>query len=336
MSGETLIFLVMGAGFVAYVLTGGADFGGGVWDLLASGPRKRPQREAVEQAIAPIWEANHVWLIFVIVVMFTVFPRAFAVLGTALHIPIALALVGIVMRGAAFTFRAYGLQPEPARERWGHVFAWSSALTPVFLGTTLAGVSSGAIRVTDGAVTTGFLAGWTTPFAWGVGLFTLALFALLAAVYLAREVTDPALADDFRRRALVAEGVAAALAAFVFWRASVDAPLLFERLSASPWTWPVQGATALAALTAIATLWTRRFGLARLAAATQVGLVVVGWGLAMGDWLIVPDVRLGDAGGRPEVIEALLPALAFGVALLAPSLWFLFRVFKRARPEPPG
>ena len=318
---------IMGLGLVAYVLTGGADFGGGVWDLLARGPRRDAQRYAIEHAIAPIWEANHVWLIFVIVLMFTVFPRAFAVIGTALHIPLTLALIGIVLRGTAFTFRAYGLEPDHRRAAWGRLFAWSSAVTPIFLGAALAGVSTGQIRVVDGQVTSGFFAGWTTPFAWAVGLFALSLFVLLAAVYLTAD-TEGEVQEDFRRRALISEGVAAVFAGAVFWRSSIDAPPLFAQLAGSTWTWPVQSLTALFAVATIVLLWRRQFRFARFTVAAQVAMVVVGWGFAMDGHIVLPDLPLALGGGQAAVRAVVGPALIAGAVLLLPALWFLFKVFK--------
>ncbi|MCB9649910.1 MAG: cytochrome d ubiquinol oxidase subunit II [Deltaproteobacteria bacterium] len=325
MNSPELYFALMGVGLVAYALTGGADFGGGVWDLLARGPRKAAQREAIHHAIAPIWEANHVWLIFVVVLMFTVFPDAFAVISISLHIPLTLALVGIVLRGAAFTFRAYGMG---AGERtWRRVFAWSSLVSPVFLGMALGATATGAIRVDGGVVKTGFLAGWLSPFAITVGLLALALFALLAAVYLTAD-TEGEVQEDFRRRALITELVAGGAAAVAFGTASRDAPALFAQLSGSEWTIIIQAATAAAALATLALLWTRRPRLARYTVAAQVTLVVLGFGLAMEGHIVRPDVSVSAAGARPEVMQALPPALAVGAALLLPSLWFLFRVFK--------
>ena len=329
MNGPELYFGLMGLGLVAYALTGGADFGGGVWDLLAFGPRKQAQRDAVHHAIAPIWEANHVWLIFVVVLMFTVFPRAFAVISIALHVPLTLALVGVVLRGAAFTFRAYGLGRGGGT--WGRVFAWSSLLTPVFLGMALGAIATGDIRVADGRVTSGFFAGWLTPFAVSVGVLALALFALLAAVYLTAD-TEAEVQEDFRRRALVTEVLAGVAAAAAFASAQRDAPELFLRLSGASWTALIQLATAALALATIALLWTRRPHWARVTVAAQVALVVLGFGLAMDGHLVRPDVLVAQAGARPEVLAALPPALAVGAALLLPSLWFLFRVFKTRRP----
>jgi len=196
---ELIIAAVLVISLILYALLGGADFGGGMWDLLAFGPRARQQREAIADAIAPVWEANHVWLILVIVLLFTAYPAAFAAIMTALHIPITVVLVGIVLRGAAFIFRKYDAQDDATHHRWSLVFSIASFFTPLFLGMTLGGLASGAIRVTDGLVTTGFFAGWTTPFAIACGLFAQGMFAFLAATYMTVETqTDRSLQADFR------------------------------------------------------------------------------------------------------------------------------------------
>lgn len=327
-----VLWATMGLGVVVYAITGGADLGAGLWSALASGPRKAEQRRAVMDAIAPIWEANHVWLIFVIVVMFSAFSRGFAALCIALHIPIALALVGIVLRGAAYVFHAYGIQSQFSKDQWSQLFAWSSGFTPLVLGTVVGGVSTSQIRWNDGQVLTGYLAGWTTPFALLVGVFSLSLFALLSAAYLAAD-TRGELSDDFRRRALVAEWVAGGLALVVFLRAAHDAPDLYENLSRSPWTWPIQIGTAAAALGAVWCLQTRRVRLARFAVAAQVSLVVVGWGAAMDQHFILPDLTLARATNNLAVLPAITLVLALGMALLAPALWFLYHVFKRPSAE---
>lgn len=325
-----ILLAVIGICVIAYVLTGGADFGGGAWDLLARGPRAQRQRELVEHAIAPIWEANHIWMIVIVVLVFTGFPHAFAAIAIALHVPIAMALVGIVLRGAAFSFRSYGLQPDSRRAAWGHVFAWASVATPFCLGLVVAGLSSGAIRVADGQVTTGFFVGYSSAFAVCVGLFALVLFTMLAAVYLTLDAEDGSpLQEDFRRRALVTELVAGVMAALTAWRASVDAPALFSGLVLKPWSMTVQVLTAGAAAATLLALWTRRFRLARLAVVAQVTLVVLGWGLAMDGHLVLPDVHVQTAGLRASVVRPVLWILAGGSVVLGPALWLLYRVFKR-------
>jgi cytochrome d ubiquinol oxidase subunit II len=187
---ETIIAGVMVASLVLYALLGGADYGGGVWDLFAFGRRAREQRELIAHAIGPVWEANHVWLILVVVILFTAFPPAFAVIATALHIPITLLLIGIVLRGTAFTFRTYDVQRDEVQRRWSLIFSIASIITPILLGTILGAVASGDIRVENDVVTSGFLRPWLTPFPLAVGFFALALFAFLAAVYLTVEAEE--------------------------------------------------------------------------------------------------------------------------------------------------
>src|SRR5947208_4448859 len=131
---EVIVAIFILASRIVYALMGGADFGGGIWNLLAFGPRAKRQREVIADAIAPIWEANHVWLILVIVLLFTGFPRGFATMMTALNIPITVMLLGIVLRGSAFVFRKYDLEKE---RRWSSVFGMASFLTPFFQGIIL-------------------------------------------------------------------------------------------------------------------------------------------------------------------------------------------------------
>src|SRR5207245_9442326 len=163
----------------AYAVLGGADFGGGVWDLLALGPRRERQRELVAEAIGPVWEANHVWLILAIVLLFTCFPPAFARVGTLLHIPLSLVLIGIVLRGSAFTFWRYG--PDEQQRQWGGVFAIASLMTPVLLGTAAGAIASGTLG--DGGRESGdfyamYVAPWLNQFPLSVGLFALVAFAV--------------------------------------------------------------------------------------------------------------------------------------------------------------
>ena len=322
MDSAEIVWFVMGAGVVAYAVTGGADYGGGVLHLFL---RSDAHRAIIRKAIAPIWEANHVWLIFVIVLCFSVFPVAFAVLSTALHIPITLSLIGIVLRGSAFIFQSYGVGRTGVA--WRRVFGVSSLATPFCLGLLAAALSSGAIRADHGEVITGFFAGWTSVYAVSTGVFTLALFTLLAATYLTVEA-DAERAETFRRVAMVLEVVTGAIAGGVFLAAARDAPLLFDRMVGSSWTLPVQSLTAASAFATLIALWRRRYRWARATAATQAALVILGWGLAMDGAVVLPDVTIHNAGTQHRVVQALLPVVAAGSLLLAPALWYLFRVFK--------
>lgn len=331
MTATLLLGGFMLAAAVAYVLTGGADYGGGVWDLFARGPRKRAQRELVEQAIAPIWETNHVWLIALVVLLFSGFPRAFAAVSTALHIPLTLLLIGIVARGAAFTFRAYDAREDRVQERWGRVFSISSAVTPVLLGVVVGSLSTGGIVLADGIVTSGFFAPWaTSPFPWAVGVLTLALFAYLAAVYLTVEADDEALRGDFRFRALAAAIVAAIAAAATLVIASFSAPALFAALTGAPWAAVLFALTTASAVVAAIALVKRRYRLARIAAAAQIALVVLGWGAAQYPYLLAGELTLEAAAAPANVQVAILVIFTAGGIPLALALRYLFRVFKRA------
>lgn len=314
-----------------YALGGGADFGGGVWDLLSSGPRARAQRELIAHAIGPIWEANHVWLILAVVLMFVCFPAAWAALSIALHIPLTVMLLGIVLRGSAFTFRSYGGESDIAHRRWGRVFATASVVTPVMLGICVGAVAAGRIRVRDEHVLGGFVRPWAAAFPLAVGLLALALFAFLAAVYLTLETDDEALQDDFRRRALGAGIAVGAIALPTLGLARAQAPLIWQGLMTGHWSLPLHVATALAALGALGALCRRRYAAARTLAILQVTCILWGWGVAQFPHLLPPDVTILDASAPPAVLRAVLGALIAGAALLVPSLWALYRVFKSAR-----
>ena len=329
MPAELALAAVIGTALCLYFLLGGADFGGGVWDLLATGPRAAAQRRAVEDAIGPVWEVNHVWLILVVVVLFTGFPAAFAAISVAMHVPLTLFLIGVVLRGSAFAFRGVHAAGRAAERRLGLVFSIASLVAPVLLGMVVGALVSGRIRVEDAIVTSGFFAHWLAPFPVATGLFALALCAYLAATYLTVEVHDPALREDFRHRALGAGIAVGALALAAFLLSRDGAPRVHAALLARRWSWPFHALTAAAALTAFAALAKRRFRLARAAAAAQTAFILLGWGLAQLPFLVVPDLTLADAAASPPTLRLLLIVLAAGVPVLVPSLVLLFRVFKR-------
>ncbi len=316
----------------AYAVLGGADFGGGVWDLLALGPRRERQRELVAEAIGPVWEANHVWLILAIVLLFTCFPPAFARVGTLLHIPLSLVLIGIVLRGSAFTFWRYG--PDGEQRHWGGVFAIASLMTPLLLGTAAGAIASGALG--DGGRESGdfyamYVAPWLNPFALSVGLFALIAFAFLAAVYLTLEARERELQDDFRRRAL-ASGAGLFLAAVLALLLSLDgAPRVRDGLIFAAWAVPLHLLTAVAAVSALVALWVRRWGVARVAAAAQVSLILWGWALSQYPYIVPPDLSIAGTAAPAATLRLLLGVLAVGGVVLLPSLYYLFRVFKGSR-----
>jgi len=337
-SAAELLALAMLVALTAYVLTAGADFGGGVWDLLAAGPRRDRQRALVAHAIGPIWEANHVWLILVVVVLFTCFPVAYAALSVALHVPLTLALVGIVMRGAAFAFRSTFSGGGAEERGWGRVFSVASTVTPVLLGMCVGAVATGrvpeALRLArgGGSFADAYLRPWLSPFTVAVGLLALALFALLAAAYLCVEAEEDDLREDFRRRALGAWVAAAGLAVVALALARLDRAHVGAALTRSAMALPLHLATAAASLAALWGLVGRRWRFARAAVAAQAVLVLWGWALAQRPYLVPPDMTVQGAAAPPRTLALTLGALAVGAVVLVPSLWYLFAVFKSGAP----
>ncbi len=332
MSAATLLAGTLVVALNAYVLLGGADFGGGVWDLLARGPRKEAQRQLIAQAVGPVWEANHVWLILAIVLLFTCFPAAFARLVVPLNLPLTGVLIGIVLRGSAFAFRGYGGDRDAVQRRWGRVFAIASLVTPLLLGTALGAIAAGAVGVAASATPASFAAQyirpWLAPFPLRIGAVTLACFAFLAATYLTLEAPEGALREDFRRRA-IASGVAVSAAALLaLVTAGTSAPLMRHGLIGSRWALPFQLITGAVAIGALAALVRRRYALARLAAMLQVSLVLWGWAWSQYPYVVPPDLTIASAAAPPTTLQLVIVALVLGALVLVPSLFYLFRVFK--------
>jgi cytochrome d ubiquinol oxidase subunit II len=344
---------VMMVALTFYVLFAGADFGGGVWDFLASGPRKKEQRDLISHALAPIWEANHVWLILVIVLLFTCFPAAFSAIAITLHIPLSLMLIGIVLRGSAFIFRSYGGDDNATQQRWGRVFAIASIVTPVLLGMCVGAIvvgglggngsptfldRSGHIGATQtpvaapgglsGSFVDQFVMPWLNPFAIGVGLLALALFSFLAAVYLTVEAHGKELQEDFRKRALWAAGAVFVIAFSVLALSWSEAPMLRLMLIGGLWAFPIHLVTGIAAVTAIAALWKRDYRLARVAAAAQVTFILWGWGVGQYPYVLPYSLTIDVAAAPTRTLVLVLWALAAGACVLFPSLYYLFRIFK--------
>ncbi len=318
----------MVAALIIYALMGGADFGGGFWDLSGRGPRAGRQRAAIAKAIGPIWEANHVWLVLVIVLLFTGFPRGFALLMTALNIPLTLMLIGIVLRGSAFVFRKYDRPAEAVQNRWSLLFGGASFFTPLIQGMTLGALATGKIHIGKAGLTSGYLAGWLTPFAWACGVFALSLFAFLAATYLTVDTEGAEdLQGDFRKRALWTGCLLGPVAAIVFFTSEKGAPAMYEGLTRW-WAPYLLGTTFSCGVGALLFLWRRRYRWARMAAIAEVIFILGGWSLAQYPHLIAPEVTLQNSAAPEVTLRLLLIALCAGAVLLLPSLFFLFRIFK--------
>lgn len=317
-------------GLMAYALFGGADFGGGVWDLFASGDRRKEQRVAIQRAMGPIWEANHVWLIFVLVVLFTCFPRGYSVLAVALFVPFHLALLGIMLRGASFVFRAYQYSSETASVEpslWGAVFGVASLITPFLLGTAFGIVTEGDILVgPERQVTHSRANPWLSPYCIANGLLALSSCAYLAAVYLTNE-TDGGLREDFRRRAVLSGTVTAGLAGLVLLLAWREANWFFDRLL----SWRAAPIVLLGLTCFAGSAWgvfSRRYRLSRIFAVGEIAFLLLGWAVAQYPYLVYPDITLTGAAAPQATLQFMVLSLPPGALLILPSLWFLFRTFK--------
>ena len=319
---------VLGAALVALVATvlysvfGGADFGGGVWDLFASGPRRDAQRNTITEAIGPVWESNHVWLIFLIVTLFTCFPPAYADIGTYLNAPLTLALLGIVLRGAAFVFRNYASDSVVLARSWTAVFGASSIIAPFFLGDAV------------GAIATGTFA-WTSPFAVATGLFAVALCAQVAAVFLLRETRDPVLREDFRRRATRATIAVWVLGLVPALFARTVEPRFFAALTA-PAALVAIAIAMLLGIVVMVLIARRRDTTARIAVGAEVLAVLAGWFGAQAPDIVPGRWTFTAAAAPPATLEAFLIGAACGAVVLIPSLLLLFAVFKREPQAEPG
>ena len=334
MSQHDLAWIVAGlvvVGLTIYVVLAGADFGGGVWDLLAFGPRKQAQREAIARAMGPVWEANHVWLIFVLVLLFTAFPPAFAAMSTALAIPLTLVTLGIVLRGASFVFRAHAASLVGVQKIFGSIFGAASLITPFVLGLCVGALGSGDIRVSpEGQITSSYFSPWLAPFPILIGLLAVALCAFLAAVFLTNETGDE-LREDFRWRAVFSGVATAALATIALPFAINGAPVLWQELSWGRAT-PLVIGTVLLGLVAMLSSYLRHYRLARVAAVGEVACIVGGWALAQAPYMIVPDITVTGAAASEAALGPQLVVLGIGMLLLLPSLALLFKVFKGRNP----
>lgn len=323
---EEWVAVVGLAALIAYALLGGADFGGGIWDLLARGPRAAEEREAISHAMGPVWEANHVWLIFLVVLLFSCFPPAFSALSIAFFVPFHLVLVGIVLRGACFVFRSQAGREDPWHQAWGRLFGVASSLTPFVLGMCLGGISSGGLRTAGGQPAPEAAGAWLSPFSWSLGALSLAVCTYVAAVYLTLE-TRGEVQESFRRRALWAGAVMTACAVAVLFVAAFDAPRFLAAML-QPRSAPLFAAAGVAAALSAGSVAARRYGLGRLASGLLVALLVIGWGLGQQPFLVYPDLTLRAAASPDPSLWFVLWTLVPGAAVLVPSLWLLFKVFK--------
>ena len=322
MSLATVVAVIMFVGVIAYAVFAGADFGSGVWDLTA-GDAKRgaPMRSLIDDSIGPVWEANHVWLIFVLVYLWTGFPHAFAAICETLFVPLTLAGLGIVLRGSAFAFRKFASTVARARF-FGAVFATASVVTPFFFGAVAGAVASGRVPL-DG--TGDRWRSWATQASLVGGVLAVLTSAFLAAVFLTAEASRQGSADlvaACRRRALLAGALTGAAALVGIAPLHADAPRLFDRLTGV--ALPVVLVSAAAGLASLVLLWQDRPKHARVAAVVAVAAVVVGWGFAQYPWILVDAGRINDVAGARPTLWSLVGVFGLAAVTVVPSLAYLY------------
>lgn len=328
---DVLIFFI-GASLLLYVLLGGSDYGAGIIELLPAGAKREPQKKIINYAMGPVWEANHMWLILVVVILFMGFPRIFTTLMVYLHLPMLALLGGIVVRGAAFTFRHYDAVQEPRSQRiYTVIFGLSSLWTAFWLGVIAASLNRGLIDPAATSVWTAYVAPWWGWYPVAVGAFVVCIFVFLAAIFLIGETTEPELRRRFTRQAIAGNALVIMSGGGVFLASLAEKDNLFAEFLREPLLLGV-----LAVATGLcAALW-RFIGqghtlLMRTVAAGQVTLILVGWLLLYApNALTTVDgaVTFYHAAAPPATLRQLLIALGVGSVFIFPSLYVLFRVFK--------
>jgi cytochrome d ubiquinol oxidase subunit II len=324
-----VILVIIWLGVSAYGVFGGADFGAGIWDLLAGGPQKGLRvRALLERSIGPVWEANHVWLIFVLVYLWTAFPEPFAAIASTMLVPLSLVALGIILRGSAFAFRKWA--GSVRRQRlFGATFAGSSVLTPFFLGTVAGGVASG--RVPLGNAAGDPVTAWLNPTSLMGGTLAVVTCAYLAAVLVSRDAAegdDQDLAEHFRRRALVSGLVAGFIALIGVFVLKFDAPNLFDRLLSARGI-PILVISAVSGLTSMWLLVKRRLVIARGTAVLATVAVLWGWGAGQWPWLLDQEASVDAYAASDPVLWALIVAFAAAALLAVPALIWLYTLTER-------
>ncbi|MFL5871465.1 MAG: cytochrome d ubiquinol oxidase subunit II [Solirubrobacterales bacterium] len=319
----------MVAGLCAYAVLGGADFGAGFWDLTAGGAQRGARvRGLIKRSMGPVWEANHVWLIFVLVFFWTGFPSAFGAVMSTLYVPLFGAAVGIIFRGAAFAVRGEAATIGEAR-LLGATFALSSVLVPFFFGATVGAIATGQVPAPPGGGDP--IDSWTNTASIYIGVLAVATGAYLAAVFLAADAVRadlPDLVRAFRFRALIAAAVAGALAIGGIFVLRDDAPDLYDGLTSGVGLVIVAGSAGAGLLTLVL-VFIGRFDVARFTSALAVGAIIVGLAVAQSPDLLPGVLTLSEAAAPDATLVALLIVLGVAAVVLVPALAWLYRLTLR-------
>ncbi len=317
-----LIAALMFLGVVAYAIFGGADFGSGVWDLMAGDAKQGAHvRAQIDRSIGPVWEANHVWLIYVLVFMWTAFPEPFAAIMTTLWVPWILVGLGIVLRGGAFAFRKFSSTLAEARLH-GIVFATSSVITPFFLGMIAGAIASGRVPA-DGSGD--IWTSWTGGTSWVGGILAVLTCTFLAGTFLAADAQrggNEVLATEMGRKTVTCGAITgmAAIAAAV--TLEIDAPTLASGLHGRGL--PLIIISAVAGAASLVLLRREDWSLARIGAVVAVGAIVIGWGVGQYDWILVDEVTIEESIGARSTQVGLVIVFAAAAVTAVPALIWLY------------
>jgi cytochrome bd ubiquinol oxidase subunit II len=320
---STAVACVLLLAVTAYAVFGGADFGAGFWDLVAGGPTtgERP-RGLIDHSIAPVWEANHVWLIFIFVVLWTGFPEAYASITLTVFVPLAIAALGIVLRGSSFAFRKTLFRTRD-RRNFGAAFALSSVIVPYCMGAVAGAIASG--RIPAGGVAGDPVDSWINPTSVLGGLLAVIVCAYLAAVYLvwdSRRIGDAEMAAYFRRRAIgaaVVAGVAALVGIFVL---RADARYVFDGLTSR--ALPFVILSAVCGVVSLVLLVRGAARGARLLAVAAVASLVVSWGVAQWPYILPTSLKVSDAAAPSGTLATLVVATVLLVLIVVPGFTLLY------------
>jgi len=330
MTVANVLLAILWLALIVYTVTGGADFGAGMLELFAVGESGARQEALIEESLDPVWETNHVWLIFLLVVFFTAFPPAFADINVVLFIPLMLALIGIVLRGAAFAFKVHGVN-ERSQVVWtlSRIFSVASIMTPFFLALAAAAVAGGHIYIQGSNLQTNTGSDWLTPFTLTIGAMALTLCVTIAAIYLTVEANsreDTELAEAFRQRGLITGALTAAFGLLGMILAPSQAAFLWNGMLDH--AIPLAIATVLVGVAAAAALWYRRYEWARVLIVAEAAFLLVTWGVSQFPYLIPPYVTVASASSPQNTQTLLLIGIIIALIIIGPSLWYLFYVFK--------
>jgi cytochrome d ubiquinol oxidase subunit II len=320
---STAVAAVLLLAVVAYAVFGGADFGAGFWDLIAGGPERgeRP-RDAIEHSIGPVWEANHVWLVFIFVILWTSFPEAYASITLTLFVPLAIAALGIVLRGASFAFRK-AVVKLGHRRIFGAAFAASSVLVPYCMGAVAGGIASG--RVPAGGQAGDPVHSWINPTSILGGVLAVAAAAYLASVYLvwdARRLDDNDMVEYFRRRAVIAAAAVGLIGIIGIFVLRADAPYLFQGLTSR--TLPLVIVGALCGVVALVLLIRNAPRGARLLAVVAVAITMIAWGDAQWPYILPESLTFAAAAAPSGTLTAVLIVVVLAALIVIPGFVLLF------------